>query len=253
MKIQEFDYSVNILESILWQYNEAENLLGLLNQKQEWLNIYQTEFWQNWFNDVFALAYANITLFGCAVWAIILGVPLRVPIHEDNLNRPVWGFNAFDPSFPDLENTYSNFFYSNFANAHNGSYALTLAEQIFLLRLRYFQLTTRGDIIDINYFMDYLCRTSPGLDYSGTIYCLETYRMHMVYIFTDIFPANLLQAIRYEGLDLLPRPATVGEKIFMNPGAITWGFNAYDPVFPKLENTNVNFNNGNFFNGVLKT
>ena len=254
MRIQQFDYAVNILDSILWQYNEATNLLSLLNQKQEWLNTYHSEYWNAWFNDVFALASAKINLFGTAVWAIILGVPLYVPINPESLDKPQWGFNAYDPTFPTLENTYLNFMFSNFSNTRGeGNVKLTLAQQVFLLRLRYYDLTTRGDIIDINAFLHYLCETSPELNYSGTIYCLENYDMQMTYVFTaSDFPPVLLEILGLNGLDILPRPSTVGERIIISYGyGVTWGFNAYDPEFPTLENTNMNFENGNFFNGFV--
>ena len=50
MNIQQFDYSVDVLNVVLWQYNEAKNLLSLLNDKQAWLDVNQTAFWENWYN-----------------------------------------------------------------------------------------------------------------------------------------------------------------------------------------------------------
>ncbi len=248
MRIQLFDYSVNILESILWQYNEAENLLSLLNQKQSWYDTNQTEFWERWYTEIFNLPGTDFSFFGAAVWSIILGVPLLVPLNPDPNDKPVWGFNAFNPTFPDLLNTYTNFNNGNFSNRNSSPVELTLAQQQFLLRLRYFDLTTRGDITDINLFLFYLCATSD-IGYSGTIYALDGFDMTMTYVFTAPFPENLLIAIRQSGLDILPRPATVGEKIY-TASDFTWGFNAYDPAFPDLINNNKNFENGNFFSGV---
>lgn len=96
MNIEKFDYSVDLTAVILWQYNEAVNLLSLINQKQEWYNTNQTEFWQNWFNQVFYLGADNnqMSFFGLAVWSIILDVPLFVPI-EPVEPGIVWGFNSF--------------------------------------------------------------------------------------------------------------------------------------------------------------
>ncbi len=37
--IQNFDYSVNLLQALLWQYNEAKNLQGILEAKQTWYDI----------------------------------------------------------------------------------------------------------------------------------------------------------------------------------------------------------------------
>ena len=72
--IQEFDFSVDLLQAILWQYNNATSLQSLLNSEQAWVIENQTEFWENWLRDVFDLRTANE--FGLSVWSIILGIPL---------------------------------------------------------------------------------------------------------------------------------------------------------------------------------
>lgn len=251
MQIQDIDYSADILGGILWQYSQATNLLSLINQKQEWYLINQSLFWSNWYATVFNLSSVNLSLFGTAVWSIILNVPLLVPIHPESPDKPNWGFNAFDPSFPDYENSYTNFSYGNFSTHNqNGHIDLTLAQQQFLLRLRYFQLTTRGDVIDINNFLNYLCTTSD-IGFTGSLYALDGLNMTMTYVFTDLsFPAGLWQAIYYGGLDILPRPATVGERLVF-PSTTSWGFNAFEPAWPDLENHNTNFSSGNFYSGVF--
>ena len=96
MNIEKFDYSTNLTAVILWQYNEATNLLSLINQKQAWYDINQTQFWENWFNQVFYLGADNnqISFFGLAVWSIILDVPLFVPVAEVE-QGVVWGFNDY--------------------------------------------------------------------------------------------------------------------------------------------------------------
>ena len=68
--IQEFDFSVDLLRALLWQYEDATGLQALLRQKSEWYTVNQTAFWSNWERDVFDLTTAND--FGCAVWGIIL-------------------------------------------------------------------------------------------------------------------------------------------------------------------------------------
>ena len=84
--IQEFDYSVDLLKAILWQYNESPNLLSLVTQKQEWYTQNQSEFWSDWYTNVFNLQTAN--LFGLAVWSIILNVPLYVPYVPEPDDKP---------------------------------------------------------------------------------------------------------------------------------------------------------------------
>lgn len=242
MKIQEFDYSVDLLQSILWQYNEAANLQSLIEQKQAWYDINQSEFWNDWYTDVFNLETANF--FGLSVWSIILNVPLFVPVDPEPNDKPIWGFNRI-VSFPTLENTYLNFNNSNFST-RGQVIVLTLEEQRFILRLRYFQLVSNGTtytneadvtknslyIPGINKFLAYLTSTSD-IDPNGNIYALDDLDMSMTYIFTFLISEALQQVLM--DLDLLPRPAGVGIKYVVATGKI-WGFGPF----------NQNFENGNF-------
>ena len=57
--IQQIDYTVNVLRPLLWQYNQADNLRGLLELKQVFYDREQRDFWQNWYRDVFDLRTAN--------------------------------------------------------------------------------------------------------------------------------------------------------------------------------------------------
>lgn len=242
--IQEFNYSVNLLKSVLWQYNEAPNLLSLLTQKQEWYDLNQSEFWSSWFNDVFNLQTAN--LFGLAVWSIILNVPFYVPYEPEPNDKPIWGFND-NSLYPTLENTYVNFFGGNFSS-RGDLVTLTEEQQRFLLRLTYYKLITRGEVGDINRFLDYLVSTS-NIGFTGKMWALDGLNMSMRYVFsTSDFPANLLdELIR---LDILPRPAGVLiDEIIIGYG-VTWGFNNNDN-YPTLENVYTNFEQGNFFDGFF--
>lgn len=243
MRIQEFDYSVDLLQSILWQYNESTNLLSLINQKQAWYTLNQSQFWQNWYTNVFNLQTAN--LFGVIVWSYILNVPLYVLNSPEPSDTPIWGFNQI-VSWPTLLNTYLNFGNGNFSTKGQ-IINLTLEEQRFLLRLRYFQLTTRGDVTDINSFLNYLLTTSD-IGYTGKLYVLDGLNMTITYVFTtDDFSPNLLDIIKQ--LDLFPRPAGVGIKYYINYEA-QFGFNKIVGAWPTLENSNVNFGHGNFLPSI---
>lgn len=266
MRVQQFDYTVDLTQAILWQYNNATNLLSLIDQKQTWYNVNQTAFWQNWYTNVFNLLTANA--FGLAVWSYILNVPLYFENPPDPMDKPLWGFNLYNPSYPTLENTYFNFggvagnAGGNFSTK-GGTISLTEEEQRFLLRLRYFQLYTRGNvqadpitgvtlpsanvpgapISGINNFLHYLVNSSD-IGYTGQIYVLDGLNMTMTYVFTTPdFPQYLLDAMIV--LDILPRPAGVGILIHTEYGK-QFGFNAFDPSYPDYENTNQNFGNGNF-------
>lgn len=297
--IQDFDYSIDFSLPILWQYAEATNLLNLIAAKQVWYNTNFTQFWTNWYKNVFNLLTANS--FGLSVWSYILNLPLYSAVAPEPLSAPIWGFNKYSspfnltgtvvsgdstitglPSltgislgakvsdgavnipantivtgfigttgvtinnaatgsatesitFTSFENHYLNFGNSNFSSLGSVLY-LTLEEQRFILRLRYFQLSTRGDITDINKFLNYLITTS-NIGYTGTIYALDDLDMTMTYVFTaDDMSPNLRQVLI--DLDLLPRPAGVGLKYYTSTGA-EWAFGIYRQ----------NFSHGNFING----
>ena len=65
--IQQFNFSVDLLRVILWQYNDAENIENLLTRKQTFYNTAHRDFFNNWIRDVFDLRTAND--FGLSVWA----------------------------------------------------------------------------------------------------------------------------------------------------------------------------------------
>lgn len=242
MNIQQFNYIVNLTQAILWQYDESTNLLNLIGKKQDWYNINQTQFWQDWYNNVFNLITANA--FGLSVWSYILYVPLFIENTPESDDAPIWGFNRII-SYPTLENTYLNFENGNFSSKGT-IISLTLEEQRFLLRLRYFQLSNRGSLPYINQFLNYLCSTS-NINYPGTIYALDGLNMTMTYVFTAAgFSQDLFNAITT--LDIFPRPTGVGIKTHINYG-FQFGFNAF--VGGVLENTNKNFSNGNFINPFI--
>jgi len=245
MNVEKFDYSIDIEKVILWQYDEARVLLSLLNKKQAWLTLNHTDFWKNWFDQVFNLSAENteMSLFGLSVWSFILNVPL----FASNPNPPVlpveWGFNAFDPVFPDYINDNLNFNNAPFSPL-NPVISLTQPQQHFVLLLKYFNCTTRGSIqsfiaanyksstlttppavykegflYSINEYLQYLLFwLGDSIGYgTNQIFCYDNLNMTITYHFTDLsaFPTNLLQALKV--LDLLPRPAGVLRNIQQLP------------------------------------
>lgn len=213
MQIEEFDYAqeMDITPAVLWQYQNANNLLGLIAAKQNWLTTNFTEFWLNYQNNIFDLSTATPTLFQMELWCIILNVPLYVQ-SVDPAGKPIWGFNAYT-SIPTTENSYKNFGDTLTANPGSGNfsvqgyYVLSIYEQQFLLRLAYFNLCNLGDINDINSFLNYLC-TNNSIGFTGTMYITDNLNMTISYTFTTSdFPANLLAVL--QDLNLLPRPVAV--------------------------------------------
>ena len=213
--IQEFDYSVNLLKALIWQYNEATNLQSLLQQKQDWYDTNQTQFWTDWYNNVFNLETANE--FGCAVWAIILGIPISAIVPPTS-PQPTWGFGGFNQNFTN----------GNFSNTGSSVVSLTLEQQRLILQLRYYQLTSNGTVPLINAMLKSLFGSQ------GVAYVLDGLDMTCEYVFTFQPSSEVLFVL--EQFDLLPRPAGVGIRLTIL-GSPIFGFGQY----------NENFNNGNYY------
>ena len=214
-QIQAFDFSVDLLRALLWQYNDAARLEGLLQQKQDWYDANQSAFWNDWTADVFDLRTAND--FGLAVWAIILDIPLVVASQGDDANKPIWGFGQYRENFTN----------GNFASTAAAS--LTTAQKRLILRLRYFQLVTTGAVPEINEFFAYLFAPL------GRAYVNDGYNMTARYVFE--FPLSSAFEMVLTEYDLLPRPAGVKIDYVVIGDADGWGFGRYHE----------NFTNGNFY------
>lgn len=193
-KNQPFDFSVNALQAILWQYNKARNLKGLLAAKQDWYDKNQTQFWQDWYTNVFDLRTAND--FGCSVWSVILGLPLAIEYEASDGEN--WGFAPYQ----------NNFNRGNFAPPVLTPLPLTTAQKRVVLQLRYFQLITRGCPPEINKF---LARIFQDL---GPAYVVDNLNMTMQYVFAFNLPAPLAFILKY--YRLLPAPAGVAVTFISN-------------------------------------
>lgn len=216
-QIQLFDFSVNLLQALLWQYNEATNLQALLEAKNDWYVSNQTEFWTDWYADVFNLETAN--QFGLHVWSIILGLPLYVnlPPYPD---KPTWGFADDDVNFDN----------GNFTDANGSSYPLPVEIQRIALRLRYAQLISSGTVPEINRALAWIFGDM------GNAYLLDYHNMTQAYVFN--FPVTFDLAYLFNHFDVLPRPAGV---------ASTWIDNTFE--YFGFELFNYNFDDGNGFGG----
>lgn len=211
--IQLFDFSVDLLQAVLWQYNNAENLISLLQQKQDWYDENQQQFWQDWITNVFDLRTAN--QFGLTVWGIILGLQLWVntpPVISD----PIFGF----------EGSGGVNFDNGILGTQNGSSLLLPVEtQRRALQLRYLQLTSSGTVPEINRALKYIFGDL------GTAYLLDYGNMTQAYIFNFALPADLVYL--FQNYDILPRPAGV-QSTYVDATLVYFGFN----------NFNFNFDHG---------
>ncbi len=189
--IQLFDFSVNLLQALLWQYNQATNLQSLLQSKSNWYNENQTAFWESWIKNVFNLETANE--FGLSVWSIILNLPLFISTPPD-AGLPTFGFGNVNGAVN---------FDNGILNDENGTiYNLPIETKRIALQLRYFQMCSSGTVPEINRFMKYVFRNYGG------VYLLDYGTMNQAYFFL-FSPTWDLQFI-FNNLDILPRPAGVG-------------------------------------------
>lgn len=212
--IQEFDYSVDLMKSLLWQYQGAVRLQELIEEKQDWYDINQTAFWTDWQRDVFDLQTANY--FGLSVWAIILGQPIIFP-NVANPNKENWGFGSF----------HVNFNRGNFASTTGFTYVLSPETARILLKLRYFQLVSSGTVPETNRMLKFVFA-----DY-GDAYLIDGHDMTQLYIFTFALPSDL--KFLFDNYDVLPRPAGVGSS-YRVVVEESWGFGEFHE----------NFDHGNF-------
>lgn len=207
-RVQPFDFSVDLLRAILWQYEDATGLRSLLEQKSAWYTAQHTEFWSNWVTDVFDLTTAND--FGCAVWGVILNFPLAIS-QAGTGARPVWGFGVHNLNFDN----------GNFGRDSEGVAGLTLEQKRLLLRLRYFQLISDGSVPYANFVMR---------EVFGGGYVIDNEDMTVSYVFTTA-PGQIIADALLQ-YDLLPRPAGVEINILVNPKEV-FGFS---PVYLNFEN-----------------
>lgn len=213
-RIQEFDFNVDLMKCLLWQHDDADALKKLIEKKQAWYATNQKDFWVNWVRDVFDLDTAN--QFGLSVWARILGISLQVRVEAEPTRR-AWGFGSNNLNFNN----------GSFGRVFSGEIGLTEEQQRLVLKLRYFQLVSRGAIPEIN---EFLANLFAG---QGVVYAYDFNDMTMAYIFT-FTPDSQLSFI-LEKYDLLPRPAGVQLLVNVRTRA-HWGFGV----------NHLNFNNGSF-------
>lgn len=82
--IFEYDPSVDFTKHIFWQYNNAPNLNSLVNSKQAWYQTNQTQYWQDWVNNVLNITTAND--YGLSIWGILLGIPRTYLVDGENMS-----------------------------------------------------------------------------------------------------------------------------------------------------------------------
>lgn len=72
MEVANIQNTANLLECILWQYDNATKLKALVQSCQDEFEGNTKDFWDNFYTNVFNLDTANS--FGLAVWGLCLGI-----------------------------------------------------------------------------------------------------------------------------------------------------------------------------------
>lgn len=215
-RIQPFEQSVNVLPSILWQYENADKFVRLIQSQQAWIDENQNKFWLDWFRDVFDVDTANS--FGLSVWARILGINLAVPT-TPTVGNTSWGFGA----------NRRNFGRGNFGRDRDGQINLTLDQQRLVIKLRLAQIIVRPTAYYINEMLEAILNTPER-----KVYAYDTLDMEFIVYVFDFAPDSQLRFI-LENYDLLPRPSAVGVQ-WIVASRPAWGFGP----------NRLNFNNGTF-------
>lgn len=193
--IQEFDYSVNILRSLLWRNNEAVNIQALMQFKQDAFDELNVQFWTDWYDNVFNLKTANE--FGLNVWSIILGVEITIDPEVEPPNSN-FGFGPFRKNFNN----------GNFS-ANAGDVVLTPDDARLVLRLRYYQLILNGNVLDINKALQ------DVFGDLGLAYVQDNLDMTMLYVFEFSLTAEVQFIL--DTTDILPRPTGVDVSYIIIP------------------------------------
>lgn len=187
--VQDFDFSLPIKENITWQ-DDPTNVASLISAKSSWYESQVSEFFNTWSSSVFNLKSASA--FGCAVWAVILGVPVSL-VYSGEAGLPPFGFGGGR----------ENFRYANFDET-GWSGTLTVSEMKSLLLMRYLTQTIAPTVTHINYALNV---AFEGLGGAHVLSEDTQGSMTMKYVLGWQATAVLKSAL--VDLNILPRPCGV--------------------------------------------
>lgn len=204
--------NVNLLRSILWQYENADKLKALVIGQQEWINENHTKFWNDWIRDVFNLRTANA--FGLTVWARILNVSLTIE-REENLSD-VFGFGT----------EHENFNNGNFGVAAGAIDNVSVEQARKILLSRYFTLTYAPTVSNINMILEVIFGKRAA-------YVADALNMGTTYILTN--------EPDYRSRELLKTHSFISV-----PAAVSASYTTIPVTGFGFGENNLNFENGGF-------
>jgi len=207
--IQQFDWNVNLLRSVLWQYEGAPKNLGLATKDNLWFADNHTRFWEDWYKNVFVLDTAN--LFGLAVWARILNGNISVVQEEDAVSS--WGFGTFNKDFEQA---------GFFQTAAGITLSVEAARKY--LKMRWLIITENLTIPNINKMLNVVFG-------EGLVFVTDNEDMTIGYTFAYEPEQSIRDLINTT--DFLPRPAGVKIIDWVVIPREHWGFTSERKAFEK--------------------
>lgn len=233
MQIQTFPSMTDLLRANIWQYDNADAWLSLIESKQEWYSQWFDGFWRDWYTQIFrleidysssSLTHTYTSLFGCVVWAIILDFPLEpILVPREGAKMP-WSFENIGTvpiegvsreNFGPVEDPAVSGLGGNFT-ASNNPVALSLLEKVQVLKLVYYGYIGNQSVPYINRALKDVF-TITGLTHRDpegnpdpvyqTPYVIDNLDMSITYVFpyhlSDTMKTNLAK------WNVLPKPAGV--------------------------------------------
>ena len=219
MQRYELNDNIDLRQSILWQYDDAKKLQGLIEAEACFFDKEVRGFWRNWYRDVFNLETANA--FGLMVWAVILGVSREIRL---NTETPAEVF-GFGPEADSADNANQNYGHGNFVRTENVLQVKT--EQLrMLLKIRAMQLFSNGSLYDVNRMLKKV--------FGPKAYAVDNFDMTITYVIAYELTLDELFIVK-ESNALKPPAAVDYRLVFIR--ANNWGFAPYRK----------NFDNSNFY------
>jgi hypothetical protein len=185
--IQNFDVSIDLLQNITWQYNEAKHLNKLIQNNQDFLNTNVINFLDDFYTNVFNVDTAND--FGLRIWEIILNIDFTVPPKPKRTNN-IFGFGSFN----------NNFFNSNFAPVVGDDNSLSVEIKRLVVKLKYQSFFAPNSIVEVNRVVKLIL--------GDTSYAIDNFNMSVT-IYVDSINANPIKYNAMIDYELLPIPAGV--------------------------------------------
>lgn len=210
-----FEYEKeNIKSVILWQYEEAVRYKGIIDVIQKGYDRLQSDFWEKWYQDIFNIDTAND--FGLYIWSLILQTPVQFDFKSSS--KTAFGFETERKNFKSP---------TNFGNKNGGFVNFTTEQKRLIIRCRYFQITNKPTVDNINTFL----KNNFWKD-DNRVYVMDNFEMEWI-TYSFFYQPNAFLDFLLNQANILPRPAGVGVKILIfSKTAFGFGENRKNFVTP---------------------